>query len=517
YDSISLNNISVRIFNSSFSINTSTTNGTILIQNTSFNFDKLYNIEFRVNDSGGYFNKSVSNQNITTGNSLQGLLFQSVLTLTALNGLNNQSIQSFTAATNQSLDTTTNGQILIPIKDGFWQLNVSATGFDKLITSFNIDPLQNISLNVSMGSIFNFNLIREETNTPFDFASTNTTQLNVFCPDKTIQINFNTTNNISQIINCQFTLMQIVVDYGVLGSYFRTLKPEFSDKNITFYLIDLIKGDIAVQRVIQLLDLTGEFADSILTVQRSIGNRARDIIEQEFDISNQVNLFLVKDTLYSISIENSQQEIILGNLIPTEAGTQTITLPKIDFVPQETILGDNVSWSYTFNTTLSILRMQYQDKTNRTTLVRFTVFNDTGPSLKQLFQAQSQNNASVTITFNQALDNTTYVTELFVQHQDLGSFTDKKIFYNFKSSGGINLEGWSGVEQTNFKHWFAWIFLAAWGMLFTRRYTGIGMTTMIIFLWIFRTWAWIEVSDIVFGFVALLAVVGWMVDAMRRN
>ena len=105
-----------------------------------------------------------------------------------------------------------------------------------------------------------------------------------------------------------------------------------------------------------------------------------------------------------------------------------------------------------------------------------------------------------------------------MQHQDLGSFTDNKIFYDFGGSvGGINLEGWTAPEQVNFKHWFAWIFLAVWGLLFTRRYTGIGMAVMIIWLWLFRTWNWIEVSDIIFGFVALLAVVGWMVDAMRRN
>ncbi|KKL09611.1 hypothetical protein LCGC14_2564150, partial [marine sediment metagenome] len=206
-----------------------------------------------------------------------------------------------------------------------------------------------------------------------------------------------------------------------------------------------------------------------------------------------------------------------GNLIPTEAGEQTITLPKIDFVPQETILGDNVSWSYTFNITSNILRMQYNDKTNRTTLVRFTVFNDTTNGLQQLFTAQSENNASVTITFNQAFANTTYITELFVKHTDFTNFTEKKMFYQFKGSGAIDLLGWTPTEQTSIKKWIAWIFLAVLGMLFSRRYMGIGMTSLIIFLWLFRQWNWIEVPNLIFGFVTLLVVVGWLVDAMRRN
>ncbi len=518
YDDVALNNITISVSNSSFSFNTSTQNGTILLLNSSFRFGELYNIKFSVNDSGGYFNNTFANINITESSSFEGTAFQSVLRLIALDALNNQTIQAFTGATNLSSDTTTIGELLILIKNGNWQLNVTATGFDKLVTNFSIGPLQNNTFTANMGSIFNFKLIRESTNTPFEFNLTNSTQLNIFCPNETIQIIFNETNNVSQIVNCQFTLMQIVVDYGVIGSYFRTLIPPFSQKNITWYLIDVIQGDTAIQRVIQLLDLTGEFTNSILTVQRSIGNSIVDIIEQRFDISNQVNLFLIKDALYTLSIENANEDITLGNLIPTEAGTQTITLPKIDFVPREIILGTNITFSYTFNTSQSILRLQYLDITNRTELVRFTVFNDTGNGLSQLFQGESQNNASVTMTFNQARANTTYTTVLFVKHLDIANFTDRKIFYDFDSgSGTLNLEGWTGVEQIEIKKWFSWIFLFSWGLLFSRRYIGVGMTTMIIWLWLFKTWEWVEVSPLIFSFVALLAVIGWVVDSMRRN
>ncbi len=519
YDNTLLNNISVIISNSSFNFNTSTQNGTILLLNTSFKFSELYNIKFLVNESGGYFNNTIFDINITKGESFEGTLFQSVLVIQAIDGLNNQLIADFTAVTNQSSDLGINNQALILIKAGAFQLNVTASGFDKATTNVSIRALENNTINVTMGSIFNFKLIRELTNTPFEFNLTNSTVVNVFCPNgTTIVLTFNTSNNISQIINCKFTLMQAVVDYGPLGSYFRTLIPPFSQKNISWFLIDLVRGDTAIQKIIQLLDLTGEFADSILTVERPIGGITEKIIEQKFDISNQVNLFLLKDALYTLSIENAQQDIILGNLIPTEAGTQTITLPKIDFVPQETTLGDNVSWAYTFNITSHILRLQYDDKTERTTLVRFTVFNATDTNnLHQLFTGQSQNNASVIITFNQAFANTTYATELFVEHLDFTNFTEKKMFYQFKGSGAIDLLGWTPTEQTSIKNWIAWIFIFGWGMLFSRRYTGIGMTTMIIFLWIFRKWNWIDVPDIIFGFVALLAVVGWIVDAMRRN
>ncbi|KKK79991.1 hypothetical protein LCGC14_2827950, partial [marine sediment metagenome] len=357
-------------------------------------------------------------------------------------------------------------------------------------------------------------------NKPFDFQLTNTTDLTIFCPNETIRIPFNMSNNASQIVNCQFTLMQMTVDYGILGSYFRTLIPKFSQKNITWYLIDLIAGDTAIQKVIKLVDLTGDFSNATLRVKRAIPGETilKTMIEQKFDISNEVNLFLVKDALYTINIENEVEDIALGNLIPTEAGTQTITLPKIDFVPQETTLGDDISWSYTLNITLGILRLQYVDTTNLTTLVRFTVKNGSSPTLNQLFQAESNNNGTVTMTFNQAIANNTYVTELFFIHPGLSNFTEIRSWYEFGGVvGALNLEGWSDADQINFKKWATWIFLAVWGMFWSRRYIGIGMTTLVIWLWVFRTLKWVDVNIVVFSFIALLAVVGWIVEAIKRE
>ena len=522
YDGISLNNFTVLIKNESFAFNTSTGNGTILINNLSIsNFDNFYDITFGSNESGGYFNKTFLNVNISDTSSLEGNTFQSVQQIFAIDSLANVLINAFTAKTNLSSDTTTTGEVLILIKEGAWQLNITAAGFDKVVTNFTILALQNNTLNVSMGSVFTFNLIREETNLAFRTNLTNTTELNVFCDNQTINIIFNTTNNennVTQIINCRFTLMQISVDYGILGSYFRTLIPPFSQKEVTWYLIDLVQGDTAIQRIITLLDLTGEFDNSILTVKRAVGGIVRTIIDQRFDIAREVNLFLVKNGLYIISIATDAQEVILGNLIPTEAGTQTITLPKTEFVPSEVTLNGNITWDYTFNTTLNILRLQYEDNTNLTELVRFTVFNGSNPG-QQLFIGETNQNSSVTITFNQVFANQTYLSTLFFEHPGLSNVTEKKSWYetNPGIGGALNLKGWTATEQRDGKKWIAWIFIGIWGMLWSRRHIGIGMSTLVIWLWVFKTWQWIEITNIVFGFVVLMAVIGWLVETLKNN
>ena len=510
YDSISINNFTITIFNSTDTFVNSTTTGSIFYDNLT---NGLYNINItKINDSGGYFNQSFKNINVSSA--FEATAFQSVVRIRAFDGFNNATILDFSAVTNLSSDSTSNGLILILIKGGKFSLNITAFGFDELVTNFSMNALENVSLNITMGSIFIFNLIRESTGEVFDFNATNQTTLDIFCPNQTIRIFFNVSSNASQIITCRFDLMQMTVDYGALGSYFRTLIPPLSQKNITWYLLDVKKGDIAIQRIIRLLDLTREFTNAKLSVTRAVAGVVRTIIEQRFDISNNVNLFLIQNGLYSISIDNGVSVTILGNLIPTEAGTQTITLPKIDFVPQETILGDNVSWSYSLDLTTNVLRMQYLDKVEKTTFVKFTVFNETNA---ELFSGEATDTSEVTITFNQAFSNRTYSTELFFIHPDLSNHTDKKVFYGMGDTPALDLPGWSSQEQKDIKKWVAYIFLIVWVLIFSSVHSGLAIATMTIWLWMFRLWQWVEVSGIIFGFLILIGVVAWIVEAMRKN
>ena len=522
YDNEALKNFSLTFTNSTTSFHNTTNNGNIVYTN----LNGIYDVNVSSNQSGGYFERLFIDVNASSGTFL-ALLFQSRVTIRALDGFDNSTINSFTASINGTTPrSTSNGSVEFLVKKGTYQLNITSGSFDKKVTNFSIAALANDTINVTLGSIFRFNLIRESTGAIFDWNSTNKTEINVFCPNQSITLRINNTDkanaNISKLINCRFTLMQIVVDYGSLGSYFRTLIPSFSQKNITFYLIDVTKGDVAVQKVLKLLDLTGEFGGAILRVKSTVNGILRTIIEQRFDISDEVNLFLVKDRLYTINIENADQDIGLGNLIPTEAGEQSITLPRLDFATDEAVLGGNITFGYTFNTTSGILRVQYNDSTQKTTLVRFTITNE---SESVLFLGESNNNATVTLTFNGVVGNKTYLTELFVQHPDLTSidsnidgFLDKKVFYETSGTvGGFNLAGWTPSEQVDLKKWAAWIFIFFWAFLFSTRHIGIGMTSMVIWIWIFRVWKWIDINNLIFGFVVLIAVVGWIVESMRKQ
>ena len=366
FDNEALSNFSVTFTNSTTSFHNHTGTGQLIYSD----LNGIYDINISSNQSGGYFERLFVGINTTSDTSFLGKLVQSIATVRALDGFDNSTITFFTASINITGPiSTSNGSVTFAIKKGLYQLNVSSGSFDTVVTNFSIEALGNVTINVTLGSIFRFNLIRESTGGVFDWNSTNKTEINIFCPNQTITLIINNTDkanaNISKLINCRFTLMQIVVDYGVLGSYFRTLIPSFRQKNITFYLIDVTRGDVAVQKVLKLLDLTGDFGGAILRAKSTVSGTLKTIIEQRFDISDEVNLFLVKDRLYTINIENADQDIGLGNLIPTEAGEQSITLPRLDFAKDEAILGGNITFGYVFNITSGILRVQYNDSTQK--------------------------------------------------------------------------------------------------------------------------------------------------------
>lgn len=515
YDSSALSNITVIITNSTFTSTNGTDSGSIDFEDINAG---IYNITVLSNQSGGYFNKTYIDYDIATGD-LAVTLFQAELRVIARDGFTLGTIPTFDSNINTSSDSTSSGLITFFLKAGeFFVVNVSAQGFTKKTQNISVAALSNSSLTIDLGSLFNFSLIRETTNTEFDFNGTNETELAIVCDNKTITQVFNISAKEQVLVDCTYTLMKMTVDYGALGSYFRTLIPSTAQKNITWYLIDLLQGDVAIQRIITLVDLTGDFEGSTLRVKRSLGTGTVTVIEQEFDISEQVNLFLVKNELYTISIDNGVTETVLGNLIPTEAGSQTITLPNLPFVPDETTLGGDISWSYTSNSSLGVLRLQYVDTTNQTTMVRFTVSDEFGV---QLFQGESNANSTVTITYNGFLANKTYITDLLVRNSDSSiiNFTESQVFYEFEGGGAgvLDMPGWTIPEQINLKKWFAWIFLAFWGFLFTRRFISFGIISLAGWLWLFKTFQWIEISNLIFGFVVLIAVVTFLVEQMKQN
>lgn len=515
YDGSTINNFTITLTNETESYINFSTTGDISFGNITNS--GIYNITINSTENGGYFNSTYSNVN-TTYDFIANIT-QSYLALYVNNSVSKEPLGSFTVYTNYSTHQGTNGFILLPTRQGHHAFNITSGQYPLFQYSYDIVPQQNLSFYANISPIFNFYLRREKDNTEFDIVKTNYTKLTVYCPGNNLIVTFrNDTYNSTQenlTVNCDYTLMKMDVGYSDT-TYFRSLIPPTNQQNVTWYLLDL-EQDTGVQIILELVDLTGDWTDGYLKLKTAIGANNEDIIEQEFDISNAVTTYLLKDALYTVSILDNTRTIErqLGTLVADAAGTKTITFPNIPFYPEESYLEDSIQWTYTFNTTSQILRFQYEDSSSNTTYIRWRVYNGSNQThLLQTFESYIVQSA--TYTYQPALANHTYYSQLYIENDLLNfNITQYRTFGEAKDIAVVS--GWTGEEEANIKLWIAIIILVLVGMLFSAKHAGIGLTVVFFMTWLFKAWQWLPISNLWLGFIGVVAILGFIAEGLRRG
>lgn len=366
--------------------------------------------------------------------------------------------------------------------------------------------------------LYNFTVRREADGSIFDYASTNETKLTIVCPNSADQYFFNETGSIQVLYSCHSPTLKLDISYPTGDSYFRTLIPEMGEREIDFYLIDLNK-ETAIQKIIELVDLTGEWQTGILRAQTPILEQVEDIIEMEYDVASSVTLYLKKDSIYTLTLINDDgtKSRSIGNLIADSAGTVTITYPPIEYEP-EVYLNENITIDYTFNVTAGTLRLQYQDITASTESISWTIYNSTNSSNPLLLQTYSSTvSTGATFTYSPVYGNTTYLTELFVINSLLDhNLSETKLFYDYDTYGDDILPGFSATERDNILFWSSVLFLVVWGLLFSSKHVAFGITSTAIWVVILRSVGWLPISWLWVGTICFVAALTFFVEMMRK-
>lgn len=496
-----------------------TTNGTILISNIT---NGLYNMTIL---STQYFSAKYYNVNVS-GQSFQANLSQSYLSVYANDTVASVLLYSFTAANNLTSYSTSSGYISMPLKAGTYSINVTSSQYPPYVGITTIAALQNVTYIANLSPIFQFYLRREADNSIFDINSTNSTKVTVICPNKNIVIIFrNSTYGSTQenkTIDCVYSYLKLDVVYPDT-SYFRTLIPATTQQNVTWWLLDLNK-DTGVQKILNLVDLTGSWSSGRLRLTANIGQTNERIIEQYFDVSTGVTLYLLKDSIYTVTIINSagNEERQIGTLTADTAGTVTIIYPNIPFYPENTQLEKNMSWSYTCpfsqciyprNTSDSILRFQYADSLNGTNTISWKIYNGSNTSvLLQQFTSSAHN---LTFTYQPVFKNITYFATLSIQNTLLSfNISENKIFGDFELPV---LEGFTKGEQSQWAFYLSGIFVIVWGLSFSAYHVGIGLATTFIWLLIFRIKGWLPLHPIWLALIGVAAIMTFVVEGMKKD
>ena len=531
YDSMILTNFTLNITGLGNNFSISTLNGTIEITNITHGF---YNLTFSSGANGSYFTSRYFNVNVS-GQNFKGNLTQSYLNVYVNDSLTKVAISSFSYVTNfTSLATVSGGYVLLKTKAGSnHYLNVSSSQYPQQAFTYSILAGENNSMTINMSPRFQFYLKREADNSLFDINGTNTTRLTVICPNKNQIIYFKNessgaspTSKVSTqenlTIDCDYSYIKMDVTYSD-SSYFRTLIPPISQQNITWWLLDLNK-DTGVQKILELVDLTGDWSSGKLKLTTPIGNNNEEIITQLFDVSIAVTLYLLKDNIYTVVLINNDgsEERQLGTLIADTAGTVTLIYPNIPFYPENTLLEDNISWSYTcpfsqcpppYNTSDNILRLTYLDTINGTNSITWSVYN--GTNTTRLLQQFTSASHSVTFTYQPAIKNSTYYTELFVQNTILGfNITDNQAFGDYELSV---LPGFTRDEQQEWVFYMSGIFLVVWGMLFSAYHVGIGLASTFVFAVIFRVKGWLPINVIWLALIGFVAIITFIYEGIKKD
>jgi hypothetical protein len=134
YTTSSLNNFSALIDGTTYS----TTNGTITTDILD-NSTSLYNITMSSNESGGYFNRTYTDYNVSSN--LQAGLHQAEISFTANNRVSGASVNNFTVtAPNGNTNTAINPSL--NVTTGELQYNFSKTGYYGATTTANLSALE---------------------------------------------------------------------------------------------------------------------------------------------------------------------------------------------------------------------------------------------------------------------------------------------------------------------------------------------------------------------------------------
>ena len=352
--------------------------------------------------------------------------------------------------------------------------------------------LTNESRTIYMNPYFNFTLLKEKTNDYFNVSETTLTRLTIYGDSETYEYNFNVSddsednNKAYYPINITWKLMQLNIEYND-STYYRSLIPEYSDRNIIFYLIDL-NDDTAIQTIITLNDLTGEYTNATGKVVKPIGGVSTTIIEQEFDIESRIVLYLLKDSLYTLCVkDNDLNERCLGDFVADAASSKTITLPEITFIPDDSVLGDGISWEW--NETNESIRLYYVDTGSNSEYLNFTVYNGTNTT-EILYSIISEDVGSILFTYT-TIANQSYLVCIEGTVGGYGKIEQCTTFLRVSRLGD-----WQAYEEDDIKEYLEFFVAICIGLLAFAigKFAGAG-TTICAFLWFFIRIGWLDLGS----------------------
>lgn len=269
FDGSSLQNITLNVVNGSNIYNFTTVNGTIYVSNhTIQKFNVTYNLTFQINDSGGYFNRTFNNVNLTEEDSFQGDSWQAVIYVNASRILVEDQVTSFGVAVNRTalLNISNNtGWAKILIKAGTYNITGNSTPyFNATSDVFTINNFEETTESLEFYSA----LLRIDANTLTNGSYINDFTIRLNNSAYSYSANVTTTNG-----NVTFQLINETYEFSIFSDFHTTRNASIIIEsgnlypNYTFSLYTLNAINFTIYD--ELLGKTDVFNESAITIEIS--------------------------------------------------------------------------------------------------------------------------------------------------------------------------------------------------------------------------------------------------------
>lgn len=255
FDNSSLINFTAEIYGVG---NFSTESGLITTYMLNGNGTK-YNIRVTSNQSGGYFNITYYDYNVSTN--LDAYLHQSELNVTTIDLISGGYISGGTLSVPGQ--TVNNGNRLL-LKAGTYTVTFTHANYPITTSSFTVSALENKSVNMNIGTVVNLTFINEITNQTITDVNISVSFISV-----NDSLNFTAENgqlNATLAYPSNYTIRYSATGYGRLRQYmFRLINS--SDTDILLYMIEASNSTAITATVYDQATLN-KFEGAVVYLQR---------------------------------------------------------------------------------------------------------------------------------------------------------------------------------------------------------------------------------------------------------
>jgi len=393
---------------------------------------------------------------------------------------------------------------------------------DSVLSSLYLGEQRTIDLNFTRR--YNVTIRREETNKPFNFTESNTSQVEVkitiICDTKEMEYIINSTQSWIEGIDCDFTASEgekgwlVRVRYpeaeaaGGLGSYYRYIIPDKTETDVIIWLIELqTQSDVAVENKVSLTDLSNEFGKAIISVETYFNDSKtwEEVIAQKIDVTQEVQLWLDEGQSYNLYVTNDAGVKTFKDYFIAESEVTSVVTPNIAIFDEDPNPQDETSIVYLADKDAGTLLMTYTDTTtlgfdnltwnvyklNTSTISNLSFIISDNKIVKSLVCNKIWiDGANVSHTCSGLESTQTYFTETKLNHKNTGDYeeTSARIIWYGHATTFPGFEDW----DDDIKLWFGMVIVLVLLLSFSIASIELGMAVSLLVATFFTYLDWFK-------------------------